>query len=209
MDSGITVIGYGLATAPADLLRITMGIGTDAADVATAVDTVGGLTKAVIAALHDAGVGADDIQTSAVSVYPNYGHEPMQVQGYRASHQLVVTSRELEGFGRLLNAAVDAAGNDIALDHLAFDVEDKSALQVQARQAAFEDARARADHLAGLAGRDIGALDGVEETGSHGPIVPRAAGEGVSLAFGTPAEIAVEPGEESVTVGLTVRWSWA
>ena len=59
----------------------------------------------------------------------------MSVAGYRASHSLTVTTADLTGFGRLLNAAVDAVGNNLGLDHLQFDVEDKSPLLDQARRA--------------------------------------------------------------------------
>ncbi len=206
MDSGITVIGYGQATAPADLLRISIGVGCDADDVADAVDAAGGRTKAVLKALQEAGVDPADVHTSSVQIYPNFGPDPVHSQGYRASHHLEVTSRDLDAFGRILNAAVDAAGNDLTVDQLGFDVEDKTALLVQARQAAFDDARERAAHLAGLSGRELGVLEAVEETPHHGPIVPRQAK--TSLAP-MPAELGVEPGRQTVDVALNVRWSLA
>jgi uncharacterized protein len=206
MNPGITVIGAGSAAAPADLLRLTLGVGCDAGDVADAVDAVGGKTAAVVAALRGQGVGEGDIRTTGVQVFPNYGNEPMRVETYRASHSITVSTKDLDGFGRLLTAAIDAAGNDLTVDQVSFDVADKSALLVSAREAAFEDARERAAHLARLAARSLGALEAVEETPAHGPIVPVYA-QRASLS--PTANFEVEPGMQSVEVALSVRWSWA
>ncbi|QNE18852.1 DUF541 domain-containing protein [Kribbella qitaiheensis] len=204
MDSGITVVGTGQATAPADVLRLTLSVGHDAPDVAAAVAQVGERTDAVNAAMREHGIAEKDIHTSSVNVYPQYA-DSMQVAGYRASHSLTVSTTDLTGFGRLLNAAVGAVGNDLGLDGLQFDVADKAPLLEQARELAFAQARQKADHLAGLAGQTIGSIAAVAETYGHAPIRAMAAGK---AAAGFDAEIAVTPGEQTVEVSLEVRWSW-
>ncbi len=207
MDSGITVTGTGQATAPADLLRLTLSVGHDAADVAAAVSQVAQRTDAVHQALSAQGVADDDIETSSVNVYPQYA-DSMAVAGYRASHSLVVTTRDLTGFGRLLNAAVDAAGNNLGLDHLQFDVANKQPLMDQARELAFAQAQTKADQLAALAGQELGPIAAVAESYGHAPI------RGVALAAGKASdayssELSVTPGEQTIEVSLDVRWSWA
>jgi uncharacterized protein YggE len=204
MDSGITVTGTGQASAPADLLRLFLSVGHDAQDVATAVEAVAARTDAVTAALREAGVAAGDIRTSSVNVYPHYS-ESMRVAGYRASHSLTLRTTDLAGFGRLLKVAIDAAGNDLGVDQLSFDVADKSALLEQARQSAFADACAKAAHLAGLAGMRLGRIDAITETFDHAPIVPLMARESSAAA----PTLAVTPGEHTVDAAVTVRWTWA
>ncbi|MEV8374701.1 SIMPL domain-containing protein [Kribbella sp. NPDC056861] len=205
MDSGITVTGTGQATAAADLLRLTLSVGHDAADVAAAVQQVAEKTDLVHAALSGQGVAAGDIETSSVNVYPQYA-DGMSVAGYRASHSLTVTTRDLTGFGRLLNAAVDAAGNSLGLDHLQFDIADKLPLMVQARELAFQQAREKAAQLAELAGQSLGSIAAVAESYGHGPI-PMAAAAG---KFDSQrAEVRIAPGEQTIEVSLDVRWSWA
>lgn len=204
MDSGITVTGTGQATAPADLLRLILNVGQDAADVATAVAEVAERTDAVIAALRDQGVAADDIQTSAVSVYPQYG-ETATVAGYRAAHSLTVSTTDLTGFGRLLNAAVGAAGNSLGLDHLQFDVADKGPLLVRARELAFQQARAKADQLAELAGQSIAGIDSITETYGHSPIGEMAY---KAAAASFDSQLNVTPGDQTIELSLEVRWSW-
>jgi uncharacterized protein YggE len=204
MDSGITVTGTGQATAPADLLRLTLSVGQDAADVATAVAQVAERTDAVTAALKEQGVTLADIQTSTVNVYPQYA-ESMSIAGYRASHSMTVTTRDLTGFGRLLNAAVEAVGNSLGLDHLQFDLEDKSALLESARELAFAQARQKADQLAGLAGQAIGSIAAVAESYGHGAIREMAA----KASGGFAADLAVTPGEQTIEVSVEVRWNWS
>lgn len=206
MDSGITVTGTGQATAPADVLRLNLSVGHDAADVAAAVAQVAERTDAVHAALRAQGVAEADMYTSSVNVYPQYA-DSMSVAGYRASHSLIVTTKDLTGFGRLLNAAVDAAGNNLGLDHLQFDVEDKRALMDRARELAFAQARTKADQLATLAGQSIGSIAAVAETYGHAPIremlLSAKAGDGLA------PELSVTPGEQTIEISLEVRWSWA
>jgi uncharacterized protein YggE len=206
MDSGITVTGTGQATAPADVLRLNLSVGHDAADVAAAVSQVAQRTDAVNAALRAQGVAAADIYTSSVNVYPQYA-DSMSVAGYRATHSLIVTTKDLTGFGRLLNAAVDAVGNDLGLDHLQFDVEDKRTLMDRARELAFAQARTKANQLATLAGQSIGSIAAVAETYGHAPIreMPLSAKAGDGFA----PELSVTPGEQTVEISLEVRWSWA
>ena len=205
MDKGITVTGTGQATAPADLLRLTLSVGHDAADVATAVAQVADRTDAVTAALREQGVAADDIQTSSVNVYPQYA-DSMSVAGYRASHSLTVTTKDLTGFGRLLNAAVGAAGNSLGLDHLQFDVADKGPLLVRARELAFGQARQKADELAELTGQSIGSIASIAETYGHSPIREMAA-PAPAKAF--DSELSVTPGEQTIEVSVEACWSWA
>ncbi|HEY0473151.1 MAG TPA: SIMPL domain-containing protein [Kribbella sp.] len=206
MDTGITVVGTGQVSAPADVLRLSLSVGHDAGDVATAVARVAERTDTVKAALLAEGVAENDIETSAVNVYPQYG-DSAQKAGYRASHTLVVSTKELTGFGRLLNAAVGAAGNDLGLDGLQFDVADKAPLMDQARELAFAQARRKATQLSALAGQSIGSISAVSESYSHAPI------RGVALAARAAdaymSELSVTPGEQSIELSLEVRWSWA
>jgi uncharacterized protein YggE len=207
MDSGITVTGTGQATAPADLLRLTLSVGQDAPDVADAVAQVAERTAAVMAALLAEGVAAEDIATSSVSVHPQYG-ESMTVSGYRASHSMAVTTRDLTGFGRLLNAAVAAVGNSLGLDFLQFDVADKSALVDKARKLAFTQARQKAEQLAELTGQAIGGIAAVSETQGYVPLREMSA-KAVSTGGGFAPDMGVTPGEQTVDVTLEVRWNWA
>jgi uncharacterized protein YggE len=128
------------------------------------------------------------------------------VPGFRGSHLLTVTTKDLTSFGRLLNAAVDAGGNSLGLHALEFDIEDKTELLTRARELAFRQARTKAEELAGLAGYSLGSVSSISEL--HGFVPIR---EGVSLAAGKGFDSAVNiiPDGQNVQVTLEVHFSWA
>lgn len=205
MDTGVSVVGSGQVSAPPDVLRVSFSVEHVAPDVAAAVAEVGERTDAVIAALHAEGIGAGAIATSTVSVYQEY-REHGRSPGFRGSHLLTATTKDLTGFGRLLNAAVDAGGNSLGLQALEFDIEDKTELLTRARELAFRQARAKAEELAGLAGYSLGAVTSISETHAHFPIREQA----VPLGKGAfDSQVNITPGDQDVHVSLEVHFSWA
>ncbi|TDD28634.1 DUF541 domain-containing protein [Kribbella turkmenica] len=205
MDTGVSVVGSGQVSAPPDVLRVSFSVEHVAPDVAAAVAQVGERTDAVVAALRGQGIDAGAIATSTVSVYQEY-REHGRSPGYRGSHQLTATTKDLTGFGRLLNAAVDAGGNSLNLQALEFDIADKTELLSRARELAFRQARAKAEELAGLAGYSLGSVTSISESHGHFPIREQA----VPLAKGAfDSQLEITPGDQNVHVSLEVHFSWA
>ncbi|TDW65940.1 SIMPL domain-containing protein [Kribbella pratensis] len=204
MDTGVTVVGSGRVSGAPDVLRVTFGVEHFAPDVASAVARVGDRTDTVIAALRAHGIEESQLGTSAVNVFQHY-REPGTDVGYQASHTIQVESKDLSRFGALLNAAVDAAGNNLTLNGMQFDIEDKSELLTQARELAFQQARAKAEHLAGLAGFSLGSVSAISENQNQFPI--HRAYSASKAAF--DSAINVVPGDSSVEVTLEVHFAWA
>jgi uncharacterized protein len=204
MDTGVSVVGSGQVSGTPDVLRVTFTVERAEPDVAAALATVGERTDAVIAALQAKGVERSQLATSAVNVYQDY-REPGAPTAYRAGHTIQLETKDLTGFGALLNAAVDAAGNSLGLQGVQFDIEDKSDLLTQARELAFQQARAKAGHLAGLAGYSLGGVTAVSETQSPDgiPVVRMSA----SKAY--ESSLTLTPGEHTVEVSLHVNFAWA
>ncbi|MGZ0151125.1 SIMPL domain-containing protein [Kribbella sp. WER1] len=204
MKTGVRVVGSGQASAEPDVLRMSLAVEHSAPDVAAAVVRVAELTDAVTATLRAQGVAASAIRTTEVEVSQEY-QEPGRPRTFRGAHLLTVTTRDLTGFGRLLNAAVDAAGNGLNLHSIRFDVEDKAALLTRARELAFQQAREKAAELAGLAGYSLGAVTSVAETYSQHP----ARGVALAAKAAFESEIHLTPGDTSLEVSLDVHFAWA
>ena len=204
MDIGVNVVGSGQVVGTPDLLRISFGVEHLASDVAAGVAQVGERTEAVIAALRGQGVAESQLGTSAVNVFQDY-KEPNAAPLYRASHTITVRTKDLAGFGRLLNAAVDAAGNDLTMHGLEFDIEDKTELLTRARELAFAQAKSKAEHLAALAGFSLGSVSAIAETHGHAPMTARSA----SLGGNFDAGVNIVPGGLDIQVSLQVHFSWA
>jgi uncharacterized protein YggE len=139
-----------------------------------------------------------------VNVFQEY-REPGADPAYRASHTVQVETKDLTGFGALLNAAVDAVGNSLTLHGLQFDIEDKSELLKRARELAFRQAKEKAQHLAELAGFTLGSPVAVSETQNHAPF--REVLQAKAAAF--DSAINVVPGDHTVEVSLQVHFAWA
>ncbi|MFC6159240.1 SIMPL domain-containing protein [Kribbella jiaozuonensis] len=205
MDTGVSVIGSGQVSGTPDVLRVSLGVEHSAPDVASAVARVGERTDAVMAALRGQGLEESQLATSAVNVFQEY-REPDSAPAYRASHTISVETKDLTGFGALLNAAVDAVGNSLSLHGLQFDVEDKTALLAQARELAFEQAKERAGQLAALAGFSLGSVTAIAETYQQEGI-PRVRLSASKAAYDSALNIT--PGDHTVSVSLEVNFSWA
>jgi uncharacterized protein YggE len=204
MDTGVSVVGSGEVTGAPDVLRVSFGVEHAAPDVAAAVARVGERTDAVVAALRGMGIGESQLGTSAVNVFQDY-REPDSAPAYRASHTISVETNDLTGFGELLNAAVDAAGNSLSLNGMQFDIEDKTDLLIQARELAFQQAREKAGHLAGLAGFSLGSVTAIAESHGHFPI--RAVANASKATYDSALNIT--PGDHTVSVSLDVHFAWA
>lgn len=198
--------GYGEAAASPDVLRIVLTIGCDGADVSTAMRDAAERTDAVVTALRGLGVDGRDRQTAGIDVHRRHSRG-QPVAGYRAQHTLVVTCRDVDRAGRLLTAAGDAAGDDLTVDRVGLGIEDRAAVLHQARQAAFADARDRAEQYAVLAGRELGEVQTVVEDTSAGQSAPRG---GIQMmAAELSPDLDVEVGHSTLGATVDVTWSWA
>jgi uncharacterized protein len=209
MDEGITMTGFGDASAPADVVRVNVGVQCDGSDVASALREVGQRLEAVSAAARDHRVGDMDIQSSSVGLYPRYGSDGMAIVGYQANHQLEVTSHEVDRVTDLITAFAAAAGNALTINRISLSLNDPEPLAEQAREAAFASAQNKAEQFARLSGRALADVVSVAENAdqsqgwtSYAPMV------GARAAMSSdPGGMGVEGGETTVRATVTVRWS--
>ena len=90
-----------------------------------------------IAALKGAGVADRDIQTSNLSLSPEYRYvenQPPQLVGYTASNQVSIRFRDIRNSGRVLDVLVDQGANQI----------NGPSLTIDRPEAALDEARANA-----------------------------------------------------------------
>jgi uncharacterized protein YggE len=208
MDDGITVTGLGKAKAPADVVRIHVGVQCDGPDVASALRDVGLRLEAVGAAARAKGVQDNDIQSSSVNLYPRYANDGMAILGYQASHMLEVTSHEIDGAADLVTAFVAAAGNALTINQISLSLNDPGPLAEQARAAAFAEAEAKAKQYARLAGRALADVVSVAESSDQAQGWFAHASMGEARRAGADAGgMGFEGGETTLHATVTVRWS--
>jgi uncharacterized protein YggE len=197
--AGITVVGTGTVTATPDTAEWSFGVQTSADTAEAALDANSEAMEQVVAALEDAGVAGDDLQTEQVSVYPRTTDDGLSIVGYDASNTVRATIHDLGRAGTIVDAAVAAGANQVYGPSLT--VSDAEASYREAVDAAFDDARERAEAIAEKAGVTLGAPVAIVESGG-GAAVPYYAGAEEAVA-----DVAIEPGTQDVGASLTVTFA--
>lgn len=198
----LTVTGQGMVEAVPDLATVSLGVTTQGDSAAAAMAANSAALSAVMDRLAASGIEARDIQTSNLSLSPNWVHgadgsEPPRIAGYVAANQVSVRVRDLARLGEVLDAAIADGAN--TLNGIAFGMQDDAALLDEARAAAVQDARARAQTLAGAAGVQLKRIVSITEAGGIAPPLPMYRME-ATLASDVP----VAQGEIGITASVTL-----
>ncbi len=198
----ITVGGMGSEYVTPERCVIDIGVTSRRPTVEEATRAAAASGDALLAALQEAGVAVEGLQTSNFSVGPYHEGEYWMVAGYETSIGYRVTVPTVDEIGPILAAAVVAGGDDVRAWGIRFESDPTGLLEI-ARQEAWEDAEARAESLAQLAGEPLGRLiDAHEKVLVTSPQGMSQGGEGDSASFDIP----VSPGMTGVVVLLTVTF---
>jgi uncharacterized protein YggE len=198
----LNLAAYGETRTAPDMATITLGVVTEAATAAEAMRANAGRMTQVTAALRKAGIAAKDIQTSTLTLNPQYLYEPNkppQLTGYQASNQVTVSVHDLARLGAAVDATVSAGANQV--NGISFGLDDPTKAENAAREAAVRALRAKAELYAQATGYRVSRLVSLSEAGGYapGPPIPMAAFAKRDVASETP----VSPGELKVRVDVT------
>jgi uncharacterized protein YggE len=198
----VTVTGSGSAEAAPNLLVATFGAELRAGSVSEALDGAVRAMAEVISRLRAGGVDDLDLNTGSASIW-SITDERGRVIAYTANQRLTARLRNLSMAGALVGEAVVAGGDAARLHGLAFALSDTRIVDEWARVQAWQDARAKAGHLATLAGRTLGPVVRIRESGHDLPH-PAKYREAVMDAANVP----LEPGSQTVRVAIEVEWAF-
>ena len=205
--SGIAVSGRGEVFGTPDTLQMSFGVSVLRPTVKQAVADAAALADQLISTLTSSGVAGDDIQTANYSIYPEYDYrsDERKLVGYRVSNTVTAKIRDIDSAGSVIDTAVSGVGDEIQVSGVSFSIEDDKELISAARDAAWEDARSKAQQLADLAGLTLGNAVMISESVAGTPPQPmyRAA---FDEAMAGSAETPIEAGQQQVAVTLQVRF---
>ena len=207
MTNTIAVSGTGQVTGTPDTLIIDLGVQVLRPSVGEATGEAARLAQAVIDALKAQGVVEKDIQTTNYSIYPEYDYrnDTQTLRGYRVSNTVSAKIRDLEKAGEVIDAATAAGGDDAIVNNIRFDLEADGALITAAREAAWNDAKAKAEQLAALAEVGLGKAVSISETSSSSPPPIMYAEVRAEAAF--DAATPIQAGESLVSVVVMVHFA--
>lgn len=197
----ITVSGNGHAAAEPDRVSFTVGVSTRRPTVGEAFRENNASTARLVAALKAKGATDGEIQTSNFMIEQPYEAGRVVANQYVVRNSVTVTRHDLKNVSELLQAAIDAGANQAFGLH--FFIADPSPLRDRALEAAFRDARARAEKLAAVAGRSLG--ETLEVT-TERPISPFAGSLVGGVVGGVEGGPPMEPGVTTMNVTLYVTF---
>ncbi|MFH1523757.1 MAG: SIMPL domain-containing protein [Chloroflexota bacterium] len=202
----LNVGGSGTVYLTPDIAYIYLGVHTEDAEVALAVNHNNTQTQALVDALKNMGVAEADIQTSNFNLWTGQSYDKLtgQTDGtyYAVDNTVYVTVRDLTKLGSLLKTAIGAGANNI--NSISFDVADKTAAMAEARQKAMTNASDLADELAMTAGVELGAIQSITYS-DNSPVAYYGIGGGGGSAAPN-ASVPIQPGQTQISVTVSVTY---
>jgi uncharacterized protein YggE len=201
----VTVNSQGSIKVTPDAVRLNANVSFVAGSNKEALAKVSTVGAAVRAALTKSGILKGDIATQSITVYPEYNYTQDKgsvLIGYRGSQSFVVTIKNAENAGAVVDAVVAAGGNELQIQGVTPFVLDASKATESARTAAVKNAKAKATSYAKLLDAKLGRVNYLVENSSpveYSPILT------MSKAADSEATV-VDLGEQDVTVSITIQW---
>jgi hypothetical protein len=209
----ITATGQGTAQGTPDLLTVILGVQTSGPHLSSTLAMNNAEAQAIISKIEADGVAGKDLQTSQLSIGPNYVQptpaSPPKLTGYTVSDLLTAKIRHLDKGGAIIDDAMSAGGNDAQVQSIAYSVENDGPLQSAARASAVTQARAEAMTMAAAAGVTVGSVRTVTDLSQQSynnayPVLGSPAG-GATASAGVPAP-PVQPGTQVISMQVAVTF---
>ena len=186
-----------------DVATISAGVVTQAADGNTAMRQNAEQMAKVMAAIKAAGIAEKDIQTSGVSLNPQYRYvenEAPSITGYQATNTVSLKVRDITKLGKVLDSLAAQGANQI--NGPSFQIDQPEPVYDEARLAALKKAKDRAETYAKALDLKVRRIISISEGGGGGfRPVPMMA---MSARGKAEMDTAVSPGETEVSVSLDV-----
>jgi len=201
----ITVSATGTTTVVPDAVRISATVSVLGTTSKGALGAAGTTAAAVRSALAAKKVATKDIATQSVTVYPEYSYPASgtpALTGYRATQSFDITIRIATTAGSVVDAIVDAGGDNLQINGVSPFVLDNNKASDKARMAAVTKAKAKAASYAKLLGVKLGRVIYLDEvsTPSMNPVYSPS-------AKADSTETVIDLGEQKVSISVTVRWA--
>ncbi|MDH5835689.1 SIMPL domain-containing protein [Luteimonas kalidii] len=199
----LSVSAHAEASRVPDVASLSTGVVTQAADANAALKANSAEMAKVVAAIRAAGIAERDVQTSGISIQPQYRYaenQPPVITGYQASNTVNIRVRDIARLGDVLDALVASGANQV--NGPSFEIDKPEAAYDEARQSALKLARARAEMYAESLGLRVRRIVSISEGGGFQPPMPMMVKAQAMDARMESAPVA--PGETTLSANLDV-----
>lgn len=198
----VSLAATGEIQAAPDMATVSLGVHTLASTASAALAANATQMARVLAELAGSGVAAKDIQTTGLTVTPQYVYEqnqPQRLTGYEAAHDVEIAVKDLGRLGATVDAAVGAGADRI--NGISFSLQEPDAVENLARQKAVRQLREKADLYAAATGYKVSRLVVLTESGAAA--LPRQPLARFAQSRAVTAQTTVAPGELTVRVDIS------
>ncbi|WP_202845293.1 SIMPL domain-containing protein [Luteimonas saliphila] len=199
----LSVSAHAEASRVPDVASLSTGVVTQAADANAALKANSAEMAKVVAAIKAAGIAERDVQTSGISIQPQYRYaenQPPTITGYQASNTVNIKVRDIARLGDVLDALVVSGANQV--NGPSFEIDKPEAAYDEARQSALKLAQARADMYAKSLGLRVRRIVSISEGGGFQPPMPMMVK--VQAMDARMESAPVSPGETTLGANLDV-----
>ncbi|MGB9021356.1 MAG: SIMPL domain-containing protein [Pseudolabrys sp.] len=163
----VTVTGEATVAVPPDSAVIRIGVSSLEKTAREAGEANAKQMTAVLTTVKASGIAERDIQTSRLSLQPQYDPNKggtARLTGFQANNQVTIRIRDIDNLPTVLDRAIAAGANEMS--GIEFVVSDQSNLLDQARDEAIADARRKAELYARAARAKLGQVVSISEEGT-------------------------------------------
>jgi uncharacterized protein YggE len=203
----LTVEGTGQATGTPDLFTVVVRVAASGPSATAAMATDNTLAAGVVTAFTGGGVATRDIQTSGLTLQPNYAYPKgvPTITGYQVTNSITATLHDISKSGALLDAVVAAGGNAVQIQSIGFSASDPSLVAARARARATTQAVTHARALARAAGQSLGPVCALTDE-PEASVNEHAAESLGSDAAGT-TDVPIESGSQTQSAQVTLVYA--
>lgn len=203
--NSVTVTGKGIATSVPDRATVYISLESRAKDVTSAFENATVVTRRVIPRLEAASPTATlSMSTISLNAEMKWDENRSSISGYTSSVTITATDIPLDQIALVLSAAVNAGGDSARIGGMEYYRAEAGEMTTQAREKAFADARATAEHLASLAGKSVGEIIAISDAPSSGAPFPVARESRMAASYSP--EMPVLGGHLTHVAELTVQF---
>ncbi len=160
-QTGIWVNGQAKIMTTPDIVEMSLGIESINKIVSESVKAVSLDHEKLISILSNRGIKKNEIKTTRYTINPQYKYtkDGSELTGYKVSHYLSFTYRNLDKIGELIDTisyGPESIGNNLRINSINFSIENPMVFESKLRENAIADAKRKADELANFANITLG-----------------------------------------------------
>jgi uncharacterized protein YggE len=204
----VRVVGTSDVSVVPDRAVIAIGVEKQNASAQLAKQAADGAARRLLSALGGNGIEEKDIQTTFLSLQPQFNYRKgMRISYFVAEQTMSITVRDLTRLDAVLESLIKAGGNRI--DSIYYETSDLRKYRDQARDLAVKAAREKAQALAHALGQEIGKAYSIEEVPEPANDISTALMSNSSLALDSRTRTAgpsTAAGQKKISASVVVSF---